>query len=580
MLALLAGISVLWAADAAAQIPCTVTISMTDPVTVASLQFNVSYNRPDVEFVGTGAGVSCTNLVPGGFPSVTDDDSTDPGVLDAAYLHPTGFTGTQQLLLCDIDALFVPSPADFTVQVTDASDPLFQPVVPLPTIEVTNVNCSGTTTSSTTTTTFGGTTTTLAPGAPMPCTVEFDLDDPVALGSLQFNVDYLNAPGEFDGSGSGVQCQGVVPFAFTSSQDRDGNRVLTTAVISLAGFSGPITVTRCDFSADFEPIASDFQITVTDAADTNIIKLNPYPSMSVGTISCPLGGTTSTTLMPTTTSSTTTTTTTTSTTTSTTTTSTTTSTTTTTLPAVCGDGSVEGSEACDDGNADNTDSCVDTCELNYCGDGFVHAGVEQCDEGAANSNADPATCRSDCTNDDVCGDADINGAVTAVDGLYVLQAAVGLISDCALTRCDATGDGVITVADSQRILFVAVNLPANLECTLPLSLYVDGAAVYGSLSVAIDYAATGESFLGEGGSVDCSDMSGGGAVVSFDNDAAGEMLTVDLTSVGGVGGPTDLAVCRFRGRDVPDATEFSVTVTDARDAGGQPVTAPMVTVSY
>jgi cysteine-rich repeat protein len=250
------------------------------------------------------------------------------------------------------------------------------------------------------------------------------------------------------------------------------------------------------------------------------------------------------------------------------------------LPAVCGDGFVEGTEACDDGNADNTDSCVDTCELNACGDGFVHAGVEQCDDGTANSNADPATCRADCTDDDICGDADDSGAVTAVDSLHVLQAAVGLISDCLLTRCDATGDGVITVADSQRILFVAVNLPANLECTLPLSLYVDGAAVYGTLSVEIDYAATGESFLGDGGSVDCSDMSGGGAVVSFDNDAAGEMLTVDLTSVGGIGGPTDLAVCRFRGRDVPDATEFSVIVTDARDVGGQAVAAPVVTVSY
>ena len=98
--------------------------------------------------------------------------------------------------------------------------PLLQPIVPLPTVEITNVNCTGTTTtSSTTTTTFSGTTTTLPPGAPLPCTIDFDLDDAVSLGSLQFDVDYLNAPGEFDGAGSGVQCSGLVPFSFTSSQD-------------------------------------------------------------------------------------------------------------------------------------------------------------------------------------------------------------------------------------------------------------------------------------------------------------------------------------------------------------------------
>jgi hypothetical protein len=569
-----------WAGSAHAQIPCTVTLSMTDAVTLASLQFNVSYTRPDIEFVGTGAGVSCTNQVSGGFPSVSDDDAGNPGVLDAAYLVPTGFTGPQQLLVCDVDALVVPAPGDFTVQVVDASDPLLQPVVPLPAVEVTNVNCTGTTTtSSTTTTTFGGTTTTLGPGAPMPCTVEFNLDDAVALGSLQYDVDYLNAPGEFDGNALTVQCQNLVPNAFPSSQDNEGLRMLTTAIISLAGFTGPMPVTRCDFSADTIPVDSDFQVIVTDAADTSIVKLNPFPAMSVGTISCPLGGTTSTTLWLTTTTSTTSTTTT-STTSTTTTSTTTTSTTTTTLPAVCGNGIPEGSEQCDDGNGDNTDACLDTCETAACGDGFVRAGLEQCDDGAANSNADPVTCRLDCTDDDVCGDTDANGQVTAVDSLYVLRAAVGLVSDCPLTRCDASGDGQVTVADSQRILFVSVSLPATLECTVPLYVQVAGGGVYGTLSVEIDYAATGESFLWEDGAVDCSGMIGGAGSLTFDNDAGSEMLAVDLVSAGGVGAPADLAVCRFRGRDVPASGEFSATVVDARDPGGSPVTPPAVAVTF
>ena len=36
-------------------------------------------------------------------------------------------------------------------------------------------------------------------------------------------------------------------------------------------------------------------------------------------------------------------------------------------------------ENCDDGNQDNTDDCITTCRRAICGDGYVHAGVEQCD---------------------------------------------------------------------------------------------------------------------------------------------------------------------------------------------------------
>ncbi|MCA9689856.1 MAG: DUF4215 domain-containing protein, partial [Myxococcales bacterium] len=47
--------------------------------------------------------------------------------------------------------------------------------------------------------------------------------------------------------------------------------------------------------------------------------------------------------------------------------------------AECGDGIVrEGAEACDDGNTVSTDACVD-CQLARCGDGVVHEGVEECD---------------------------------------------------------------------------------------------------------------------------------------------------------------------------------------------------------
>ncbi len=59
---------------------------------------------------------------------------------------------------------------------------------------------------------------------------------------------------------------------------------------------------------------------------------------------------------------------------------------------VCGDGFLSTGEGCDDGNADNTDECAG-CMVATCGDGFMHAGVEECDDGNASDNdACSATC--------------------------------------------------------------------------------------------------------------------------------------------------------------------------------------------
>jgi cysteine-rich repeat protein len=71
---------------------------------------------------------------------------------------------------------------------------------------------------------------------------------------------------------------------------------------------------------------------------------------------------------------------------------------------------VQQGEQCDDANSDNTDGCTDneanggSCQTAFCGDGFVFAGVEDCDEGTA---ANSATCDSDCTTVE-CGDGLIN----------------------------------------------------------------------------------------------------------------------------------------------------------------------------
>ena len=66
----------------------------------------------------------------------------------------------------------------------------------------------------------------------------------------------------------------------------------------------------------------------------------------------------------------------------------------------CGNGSIEGDEVCDDGNAINGDGCTNSCNLAACGDQVTRTdlspgedGFEECDDG----NVDDADgCLNDC----------------------------------------------------------------------------------------------------------------------------------------------------------------------------------------
>src|SRR5437868_1023007 len=61
--------------------------------------------------------------------------------------------------------------------------------------------------------------------------------------------------------------------------------------------------------------------------------------------------------------------------------------------AVCGDGIVEGTEVCDDGNVASGDGCnADCTSIEACGNGIVDVG-EQCDDGNA-QNGDG--CENNC----------------------------------------------------------------------------------------------------------------------------------------------------------------------------------------
>ena len=106
--------------------------------------------------------------------------------------------------------------------------------------------------------------------------------------------------------------------------------------------------------------------------------------------------------------------------------------------ATCGNGEREDQEACDDGNASENDGCLNDCTLARCGDGRIHAGVEQCDDGNA---VDEDACLNDCTSNS-CGDGHIYPGVEQCDDGNPIN------SDACLDTCEvaACGDGVVCLA--------------------------------------------------------------------------------------------------------------------------------------
>ena len=67
------------------------------------------------------------------------------------------------------------------------------------------------------------------------------------------------------------------------------------------------------------------------------------------------------------------------------------------------------------GFVDDNDGCLSWCTWAQCGDGFLWWGVEDCDDGANNSDTDADACRTTCELPD-CGDTVIDSGEECDDG--------------------------------------------------------------------------------------------------------------------------------------------------------------------
>jgi cysteine-rich repeat protein len=152
--------------------------------------------------------------------------------------------------------------------------------------------------------------------------------------------------------------------------------------------------------------------------------------------------------------------------------------------SICGDGDIENSEQCDDGNNTDGDGCSRFCvSEQLCGDGIIDEG-EECDLGAQNS--DTGACTLSCSLP-VCGDTFVQAGEECDDGN---QNAADGCDQCLLVG--ACGDGIaegefcgfqdpdVFTSDAQSVVLVDINNDTNLDLVF---LKADPANVFSILGV-------------------------------------------------------------------------------------------------
>jgi cysteine-rich repeat protein len=154
-----------------------------------------------------------------------------------------------------------------------------------------------------------------------------------------------------------------------------------------------------------------------------------------------------------------------------------------TVATVCGDGSLDANEVCDDGNQVNGDGCDLNCTATACGNGIVSPG-EECDDGnTVGGDSCPSTCRNGETSCDDCADNDSNGLVDAGDPA------------CEPTQVTVLRASVSTKKGKLKLVG-AVPVPADLAGTMTLVMGDAGGATF--CGPVADVSRRGSSFVTRG----------------------------------------------------------------------------------
>ncbi len=142
---------------------------------------------------------------------------------------------------------------------------------------------------------------------------------------------------------------------------------------------------------------------------------------------------------------------------------------------VCGDGKVEGSEQCDDGNTTPGDGCDALCVKEAtaeCGNGAMDAG-EECDDG---NNVDGDGCQANCTITPACGDGAMNTAEEECDDGNTMDGD-GCSAMCKTEA--ACGDGKMDAGEECDDGNTMDGDACNADCTLPADLASYAAELHG-----------------------------------------------------------------------------------------------------
>lgn len=105
----------------------------------------------------------------------------------------------------------------------------------------------------------------------------------------------------------------------------------------------------------------------------------------------------------------------------------------------CGNGRVDASEQCDDGNRVDTDGCRNNCQLARCGDGVVRTNIEECDDG---NTAPNDGCTTACVT---CSGAD--RVEEPRTGACFRREESAVDFDTARASCEGPGDGLAVIED-------------------------------------------------------------------------------------------------------------------------------------